>query len=74
MVFQVTSPNQGPSGKRQQTGGATREDFFASVLKSNEMSNSRDPSRALRQSRVSREIVSSSQGVLDCLQPLDDIG
>lgn len=51
----------GPSGKRMQSVGSTREDFFASVLKSNEMSNSRDPSRALRQSRVSREIVSSSQ-------------
>ncbi|KAF6766696.1 fungal-specific transcription factor domain-containing protein [Ephemerocybe angulata] len=51
----------GPSGRRLQSVGSTREDFFASVLKSNEMSNSRDPSRALRQSRVSREIVSSSQ-------------
>ncbi|TFK30943.1 hypothetical protein FA15DRAFT_630298 [Coprinopsis marcescibilis] len=51
----------GPSGRRTQSVESTKEDFFASVLKSNEMSHSRDPSRALRQSRVSREIVSSSQ-------------
>jgi len=51
----------GPHGRRLQSVESTKEDFFASVLKSNEMSHARDPSRALRQSRVSREIVSSTQ-------------
>ncbi|KAH6917023.1 fungal-specific transcription factor domain-containing protein [Coprinopsis sp. MPI-PUGE-AT-0042] len=53
----------GPSGRRTQVTGVetTKEDFFASVLKSHEMSHTRNPSRAFRQSRVSREIVSSSR-------------
>ncbi|TFK77447.1 hypothetical protein BDN72DRAFT_830615 [Pluteus cervinus] len=51
----------GPSGRRSQPVGATKEDFFASVLKSNGTPAPRDPSRSRRQSRVSREIVSSSQ-------------
>lgn len=51
----------GPSGRRCQLPGATKEDFFASILRSSETDNSRDPSRSRRQSRVSREIVSSSQ-------------
>ncbi|KAF8640616.1 hypothetical protein AX17_000277 [Amanita inopinata Kibby_2008] len=54
--------NQGPSGRRSQPASATKEDFFASVLRSNASSSGRDPSRSRRQSRVSREIVSSSQG------------
>jgi hypothetical protein len=52
---------QGPAGRRSQPAGATKEDFFASILRSNG-SNGRDNSRSRRQSRVSREIVSSTQG------------
>lgn len=52
---------QGPAGRRSQPPGATKEDFFASILRSNN-SNGRDTSRSRRQSRVSREIVSSTQG------------
>lgn len=53
---------QGASGRIHQPAGATKEDLFASILKSNESSSSRDPARSRRQSRVSREIVSSSKG------------
>ena len=54
---------QGPSGR--QTDGATKEDIFSSILRSNESTlGSRDSSRSRRQSRVSREIVSSSKGAL----------
>lgn len=54
---------QGPSGRRSQPDGATKEDFFASILKSSEGGGaSRDSARSRRQSRVSREIVSSAQG------------
>ncbi|KAJ7597406.1 fungal-specific transcription factor domain-containing protein [Mycena floridula] len=55
----------GPSGRRHHPAvGATKEDFFASVLRSNESSVSapgppRDPTRSRRQSRVSREKVST---------------
>lgn len=52
---------QGPAGRRSQPAGATKEDFFASILRSNSASG-RDTSRSRRQSRVSREIVSSTQG------------
>ncbi|THV07451.1 hypothetical protein K435DRAFT_741751 [Dendrothele bispora CBS 962.96] len=52
----------GPAGRRYQPQGATKEDFFASVLRSNGSSNvNRDQSRSRRQSRVSREKVSSTQ-------------
>lgn len=51
----------GPSGRIEQPKGATKEDFFASILKSNEKSPSREQSRSRRQSRVSREIVSMNQ-------------
>ncbi|KAH8835572.1 fungal-specific transcription factor domain-containing protein, partial [Flagelloscypha sp. PMI_526] len=50
----------GPSG-RSQTGGSTKEDFFASILRSNQSASPRDSARSKRQSRVSREIVSSTQ-------------
>lgn len=54
----------GPSGRRFQPQGATKEDFFASVLRSNgSTSSGRDNSRSRRQSRVSREKVSLTQGV-----------
>ncbi|KAL4070710.1 fungal-specific transcription factor domain-containing protein [Scleroderma citrinum] len=49
----------GPSGRLTQATGATKEDFVACIFRSNEGS-SRDASRIRRQSRISREIVSSS--------------
>ncbi|KAG6332065.1 hypothetical protein ID866_7019 [Astraeus odoratus] len=49
----------GPSGRLTQAMGATKEDFVACIFRSNEGS-SRDASRIRRQSRISREIVSSS--------------
>ena len=55
-------PSQGPSGRRSQPADATKEDFFASILRSNEVAHV-DSSRMRRQSRVSREIVSSNQGL-----------
>ncbi|KAJ7459181.1 fungal-specific transcription factor domain-containing protein [Mycena galericulata] len=51
----------GPSGRLDQPGGATKEDFFASILRSSGSTQSSDNSRARRQSRVSREKVSSLQ-------------
>ncbi|KAF9074901.1 fungal-specific transcription factor domain-containing protein [Rhodocollybia butyracea] len=52
----------GPSGRRFQPQGATKEDFFASVLRSNGSTVAgRDQSRSRRQSRVSREKVSLTQ-------------
>lgn len=49
----------GPSGRLTQATGATKEDFVACIFRSNEGS-ARDTSRIRRQSRISREIVSSS--------------
>ncbi|KAJ4485754.1 fungal-specific transcription factor domain-containing protein [Lentinula aciculospora] len=51
----------GPSGRRFRPQGATKEDFFASVLRSNGGPPGRDHSRSRRQSRVSREKVSLTQ-------------
>ncbi|KAG2045142.1 fungal-specific transcription factor domain-containing protein [Suillus americanus] len=50
----------GPSGRLSQPVGATKEDFFACIFRSNEAS-ARDSPRSRRQSRISREIVSSSR-------------
>ncbi|KAF8634943.1 hypothetical protein AX15_000674 [Amanita polypyramis BW_CC] len=61
IVNRVDMGPYGPAGRRSQPAGATKEDFFASILKSSEPSSKRDPSRSRRQSRVSREIVSSTQ-------------
>ncbi|KAF9015674.1 fungal-specific transcription factor domain-containing protein [Cyathus striatus] len=61
ILNRVDNGPYGPSGRRSQPADATKEDFFASILKSNESSGTRDSSRSRRQSRVSREIVSSSQ-------------
>ena len=62
--FLISLANQqGPSGRLDQPVGATKEDFFASILRSSG-SNQSDSSRSRRQSRVSREQVSSSQGPL----------
>lgn len=56
---------QGPSGRASGPEASTKEDFFASVLRSNESTAQAEPSgsRSRRQSRVSREKVSSSQGL-----------
>lgn len=58
IIHRVDMGPYGPSGRRSQPEGATKEDFFASILKS---SATGDSTRSRRQSRVSREIVSSSQ-------------
>jgi hypothetical protein len=50
---------QGPTGRLNLTSAMTKEDFFASIM-DNDAQHSRDPSRPKRQSRMSREIVSSS--------------
>jgi hypothetical protein len=60
ILGRVDSGPYGPSGRRSQPRDATKEDFFASILKSNETAHA-DSSRTRRQSRVSREIVSSNQ-------------
>ncbi|EKM84077.1 hypothetical protein AGABI1DRAFT_117526 [Agaricus bisporus var. burnettii JB137-S8] len=60
IIDRVDMGPYGPAGRRSQPAGATKEDFFASILRSNG-SNTRDNSRSRRQSRVSREIVSSTQ-------------
>src|SRR5260221_13465565 len=50
---------QGPTGRLSLSAGMTKEDFFASIMNSDNQ-HPRDPSRPKRQSRMSREIVSSS--------------
>ncbi|KAF8808141.1 hypothetical protein BYT27DRAFT_7190259 [Phlegmacium glaucopus] len=60
ILGRVDTGPYGPSGRRSQPPDATKEDFFASILRSNEAAHI-DSSRARRQSRVSREIVSSNQ-------------
>ncbi|KAH0591126.1 hypothetical protein H2248_001229 [Termitomyces sp. 'cryptogamus'] len=63
IIRRVDNGPYGPSGRRSQSHGETKEDFFASILKDSEGSiSSRDSARARRQSRVSREIVSSNMG------------
>lgn len=61
IINRVDMGPYGPSGRLPQPAGATKEEFFASVLRSNERSSTRESSRTRRQSRVSREIVSSTQ-------------
>ncbi|KAG6878126.1 hypothetical protein C0993_011840 [Termitomyces sp. T159_Od127] len=59
IIRRVDNGPYGPSGR--QLHGATKEAFFASILKDSESSMpSRDSARARRQSRISREIVSSN--------------
>ncbi|EGN91754.1 hypothetical protein SERLA73DRAFT_80157 [Serpula lacrymans var. lacrymans S7.3] len=58
----------GPSGRLHQPVGATKEEFFASIFRSNEAST-RDLARSRRQSRVSREIVSSARDDGLCTVP-----
>ncbi|KAF9055831.1 fungal-specific transcription factor domain-containing protein [Panaeolus papilionaceus] len=60
ILGRVDSGPYGPSRRRSQPADTTKEDFFASIMKSNESSHV-DSSRSRRQSRVSREIVSSNQ-------------
>jgi len=51
----------GPSGRLNELDSATKEDMFAQIFKSNESISSRDAARLRRQSRISREVVSSGQ-------------
>ncbi|TFY53230.1 hypothetical protein EVG20_g10211 [Dentipellis fragilis] len=52
----------GPTGRANHSVAVTKEDFFTSIMNNTE--SSRDPSRPRRQSRVSREIVSSNNSML----------
>ncbi|KAF8215918.1 fungal-specific transcription factor domain-containing protein [Mycena galopus ATCC 62051] len=61
ILGRVDAGPYGPSGRLDQPGGATKEDFFASILRSSGPPQN-DTSRSRRQSRVSREKVSSTQG------------
>ncbi|KAI0049260.1 hypothetical protein FA95DRAFT_1557057 [Auriscalpium vulgare] len=55
----------GPVGRQNHSAAMTKEDFFASILSgSADTQSSRDPSRPRRQSRMSREIVSSNNSML----------
>lgn len=55
----VNEVNQGPSGRMTQPVGSTKEDMFAQIFKTNESASNRDIARQRRQSRISREVVSS---------------
>ncbi|KAJ7786593.1 fungal-specific transcription factor domain-containing protein [Mycena metata] len=61
ILGRVDAGPYGPSGRLDQPGGATKEDFFASILRSSGSTPNNDSSRSRRQSRVSREKVSSLQ-------------
>ncbi|KAJ7751211.1 fungal-specific transcription factor domain-containing protein [Mycena maculata] len=61
ILGRVDAGPYGPSGRLDQPGGATKEDFFASILRSSGSTPSNDTSRSRRQSRMSREKVSSVQ-------------
>ncbi|KAJ6621140.1 fungal-specific transcription factor domain-containing protein [Mycena sp. CBHHK59/15] len=61
ILERVDAGPYGPSGRLEQPGGATKEDFFASILRSSASAQNNDTSRSRRQSRVSREKVSSIQ-------------
>ncbi|KAJ7675340.1 fungal-specific transcription factor domain-containing protein [Mycena rosella] len=61
ILGRVDAGPYGPSGRLDQPGGATKEDFFASILRSSGSTPGNDTSRSRRQSRVSREKVSSVQ-------------
>ena len=74
-MFDPRPFRQGPTGRLNHSVAVTKEDFFASILNSADPQAARDPSRPRRQSRVSREIVSSSASTpypLPCssLQPV----
>ncbi|KAJ7897143.1 fungal-specific transcription factor domain-containing protein [Mycena olivaceomarginata] len=60
ILGRVDAGPYGPSGRLDQPAGATKEDFFASILRSSG-SPQNDTPRSRRQSRVSREKVSSIQ-------------
>jgi hypothetical protein len=65
IIDRVDNGPYGPSGRLQQPNDATKEDFFASIMRSNERSpvpsSSQGSTRSRRQSRISREVVSSTQ-------------
>ncbi|KAG9222442.1 hypothetical protein CCMSSC00406_0002777 [Pleurotus cornucopiae] len=60
ILDRVDTGPYGPSGRQHTTQKSTKEDFFATIMKSSQGSGG-DASRTRRQSRVSREIVSSTQ-------------
>jgi len=57
ILGRVDTGPYGPAGRRSQPVDATKEDFFASILRSNEVAHA-DSSRIRRETRVSREKVS----------------
>lgn len=64
ILHRVDNGPYGPSGRLQQPTDATKEDFFASIMRSNERpstSSTPQTTRSRRQSRLSREHVSSNQ-------------
>ncbi|THH18408.1 hypothetical protein EW146_g2572 [Bondarzewia mesenterica] len=64
ILTRVDSGPFGPTGRLNHSVAVTKEDFFASILNSTDSQTARDPSRPRRQSRVSREIVSSNNSAL----------
>ncbi|EPQ60261.1 hypothetical protein GLOTRDRAFT_134976 [Gloeophyllum trabeum ATCC 11539] len=60
ILERVQSGPFGPAGREKQKSDASKEDFFVSFF-AGEASSARDRSRPRRQSRVSREIVSSRE-------------
>jgi len=63
ILERVDSGPFGPTGRLSISAGMTKEDIFASIMKSDNQ-HPRDPSRPKRQSRMSREIVSSNNFTL----------
>ncbi|KAI0257234.1 fungal-specific transcription factor domain-containing protein [Lactifluus subvellereus] len=63
ILGRVDSGPFGPTGRLSHSAAMTKEDFFASIMKS-DVQHPRDPSRPKRESRMSREIVSSNNSML----------
>ncbi|KAI0308118.1 fungal-specific transcription factor domain-containing protein [Multifurca ochricompacta] len=63
ILSRVDSGPFGPTGRLNLSAAMTKEDFFASIM-NNDAQHPRDPSRPKRQSRMSREIVSSNNSML----------
>ncbi|KAF8260725.1 fungal-specific transcription factor domain-containing protein [Lactarius quietus] len=63
ILGRVDSGPFGSTGRLKLSAAMTKEDFFASIMNS-ETQHPRDPSRPKRQSRMSREIVSSNNSML----------
>ncbi|KAH9044579.1 fungal-specific transcription factor domain-containing protein [Lactarius pseudohatsudake] len=63
ILGRIDSGPFGPTGRLNLSSAMTKEDFFASIMNS-DVQHPRDPSRPKRQSRMSREIVSSNNSML----------